>query len=89
MKDSALLILDIQGSSSLQRDKISEYLKFEDWKEICVFADVWKCSFKESVSRETAVEQCNSDVLNAMKYAGISNYRAVIKVGDGDISVLV
>lgn len=86
MGHKALLTLDLEnGVSTENRAKFYEYLKKENWSKLSALTTAWKCSFKDGITRESAIRITKNDVANAAKYAGVSSYNAAVQVGEEDV----
>jgi hypothetical protein len=82
----ALLTLDLEnGVSAERRQKVYEHLKQEKWAKLKDLTTVWKCSFNDDVSCDSAIRVCKQDVANATKNAGVYNYNVAVQVGQGEV----
>jgi hypothetical protein len=85
----ALLTLDLENEvSSKKREKFYEYLKNEKWSNLPGLTTAWQCSYKEDVTRETAIRVAKNDVADASRHSGVSSYNAAVQVGKSEIEKL-
>lgn len=83
----ALLTVDLEnGVSADKRKKFYEYLAREKWTKLTELTTTWKCSFKDSVDRQGAIDVAKMDVKNGVEHAGISSYHAAVQVGKGTVT---
>jgi hypothetical protein len=82
MAKNVLLSIDLNNVSSEQRSVFNQALADEKWVKHSRLTTVWTAVFQEDVTESGAVGTTKKDVTTAASKAKITNYDALIHVGD-------
>ncbi len=83
----ALITLDLNDTTTPQRNTFYEKLKEYKWSRVGRLTTTWKCSFQNGISRLDASNEIISDIENAKRFAKISEVEYAFQMAEEEITV--
>jgi hypothetical protein len=82
-----LVTLDLSGATEEQRQSFYEVLVEEHWNKIPNLTTVWRASFLDSVSRESAINTMQNDLLKAKSRSKIKTVYYAMQLDQSDVII--
>ena len=79
---NVMLSVDLNGATSSERREFDEAMAKQKWKKWDNVSTTYTASFQSNVSYEGALSVTKRRVMESAKEAGISNWTALVQVGD-------
>lgn len=84
MSKFAILSVDLNNVSEIQRQKFYEKIKEFKWSKVPRLTTVWKASFTDVSTDSAMIQTAKQDVVSAAASAAITSYDAMVHVGYGE-----
>ncbi len=82
-----LITLDLQNATDKQRDAFYSILKKENWNKLSTLTTTWKASFKDEVTRISAIRIIKQDLIAAKSHSGINRVDFAFQLDTKDIII--